>query len=192
MFCTVAFASRTPEKKIDAFSKQANKIEVLTLSFLGRRDSGKPADLEAVKKWNQKTVKIPGFMIPLTPDKKDPTAATDFLFVPGLQSCSHVPPPPPSQTVYVKMKSGQKARMSWEPIWVTGVLSVLDKATKENPDALYTLEASGAEKLSDKDRKDIYEVMLKEEAARFDCNGRDKLEPVCVAQRKSQVKNNPI
>lgn len=46
-------------------------------------------------------VKIPGFMVPLEDDQRK---VTEFLLVPTPQACIHVPPPPPNQMVYVRMK----------------------------------------------------------------------------------------
>lgn len=182
----IAQASRK-EPKLEI--PKGSETRLLLLSTLGRRDSGKKADLEEIKKFQGARVKIPGFMVPLTPDKKDPTSTIDFLLVPGLQSCIHVPPPPPSQTVYVKMKTGGKAKMTWDPLWIEGTIKVLDKPTKENPDAMYVLEGITTSALSEKDKKEVYETMLKDQASRFDCAGRDKLEPVCQAQRKAPPKN---
>jgi hypothetical protein len=83
------------------------------------------------KKLNGKTIKIPDFMIPL--EDSDQSIA-EFLLVPSVPSCVHVPPPPPNQIIHVKMPKGSKAAVSWKPIWVTGVLKMLSgkKALSEN------------------------------------------------------------
>lgn len=71
---------------------------------------------------DKKMVAVPGFMVPL---EDDADQVTEFLLVPFAGACIHVPPPPPNQMIYVKLKAGQKARMSFtEPIMVTGVLHV--------------------------------------------------------------------
>lgn len=69
-----------------------------------------------------KAVKIPGFMVPLEDNKKD---VVEFLLVPSPQACIHVPPPPPNQMVYVKMKRGTDVAMG--PIWVYGTLNLVTK-----------------------------------------------------------------
>lgn len=77
---------------------------------------------------NNKQVSIPGFMVPL---EDDADQVTEFLLVPFSGACIHVPPPPPNQMVYIKLRPGQKAKMSFsEPIVVTGVLHV---ATVQSP-----------------------------------------------------------
>ena len=71
---------------------------------------------------DKKTVAVPGFMVPL---EDDADQVTEFLLVPFAGACIHVPPPPPNQMIYVKLKGGQKAKMSFtEPIIVSGQLHV--------------------------------------------------------------------
>ena len=71
---------------------------------------------------NGKAVKIPGFMVPLEDNQRD---VVEFLLVPSAQACIHVPPPPPNQMVYVKMKKGVEVAMG--PIWVYGTLNLVTK-----------------------------------------------------------------
>ncbi|HEY1079019.1 MAG TPA: DUF3299 domain-containing protein [Bdellovibrio sp.] len=71
---------------------------------------------------NGKPVKIPGFMVPLEDEQRD---VVEFLLVPSPQACIHVPPPPPNQMVYVKMKRGTDVAMG--PIWVYGTLNLVTK-----------------------------------------------------------------
>jgi hypothetical protein len=76
-------------------------------------------ELEAL---NGKQIKIPGFMVPLEDTQK---AVTEFLLVPSPQACIHVPPPPPNQMVYVKMREGSE--VAFGPIWVYGTLNLVTK-----------------------------------------------------------------
>ena len=61
---------------------------------------------------------------------------TDFLLVPELGACIHVPPPPPNQIVYVP--DAPQAEM-FAPVWVTGTLRAEPVATIL-ADAAYRLE----------------------------------------------------
>ncbi len=71
---------------------------------------------------DKKTVAVPGFMVPLEDDAEQ---VTEFLLVPFAGACIHVPPPPPNQMIYVKLRSGKHAKMSFtEPILVSGQLHV--------------------------------------------------------------------
>lgn len=74
-----------------------------------------------LQKMNQKIVRVPGFMVALEMDGQD---ASEFLLVPAAGMCIHIPPPPPNQTVYVKMKGGKVAPFSWEPVWITGYFEI--------------------------------------------------------------------
>lgn len=98
-----------------------NGVEV-DWRLLGEMDyiSGKSSsELQAL---SGKPVKIPGFMVPLEDNQSE---VTEFLLVPSPQACIHVPPPPPNQMVYVKMKKGSS--MASGPIWVYGTLNLVTK-----------------------------------------------------------------
>ncbi|MGZ3690950.1 MAG: DUF3299 domain-containing protein [Pseudobdellovibrio sp.] len=73
-----------------------------------------------IKELEGKQIKIPGFMVPLEDNQ---AKTTEFLLVPTPQACIHVPPPPPNQMVYVRMKNGVEARPG-APIWVYGTFKV--------------------------------------------------------------------
>lgn len=102
-------------------SASLNGVEV-DWRLLGEMDyiSGKgSSELSAL---NGQAVKIPGFMVPLEDDQRE---VMEFLLVPSPQACIHVPPPPPNQMVYVKMKRGTSAAQG--PIWVYGTLNLVTK-----------------------------------------------------------------
>lgn len=87
--------------------------------LLGEMDyvTGKTSgDLQSL---DGKSVRIPGFMVPLEDEQKE---VKEFLLVPSAQACVHVPPPPPNQMVYVKMKKSAEA--AFGPIWVYGTLKI--------------------------------------------------------------------
>jgi hypothetical protein len=50
---------------------------------------------------------------------------TEFLLVPYVGACIHVPPPPPNQIVHVKTaeKKGYVMKDMYDPVWITGVIS---------------------------------------------------------------------
>ncbi len=70
-------------------------------------------------KLNDKNIKIPGYITPIAFEGEN---VTEFLFVPYLGACIHVPAPPPNQIIYVKLAKGLKADDIWSPKWITGVL----------------------------------------------------------------------
>ena len=83
-------------------------------------------------------IRLPGFAVPLETDGQ---TATRFLLVPYIGACIHVPPPPLNQTVLVEAPTGARIREVFDPVWVTGRLSV-QRATTELANAGYTLIAT--------------------------------------------------
>jgi hypothetical protein len=120
-------------------SSIAKNAAELDWRVLGELDyvSGKAPD--NLKVHDGKTVKIPGFMVPLEDNQR---AVTEFLLVPSPQACIHVPPPPPNQMVYVKMKKGTQAAMG--PIWVYGTFRLTTK-TSMYGDASFEVEGDVVE-----------------------------------------------
>lgn len=75
---------------------------------------------ERLKIYDGANVMIPGFMIPL---EDSAPMVSEFLLVPMVTGCIHVPPPPPNQVVNVKMKQ-DGAQYSAQPIVVSGKLII--------------------------------------------------------------------
>ena len=88
---------------------------------------------------NDQKLKIPGYVIPL--EFKDDTV-TEFLLVPFVGACIHVPPPPENQMVYVKLKTPLVSDSLWEPVWVSGVMKTEASLTKYATVGYRMVEAS--------------------------------------------------
>ena len=88
-----------------------------------------------------KRVHIGGYVVPLNFDS---TRVTDFLLVPFVGACIHVPPPPANQIIYVKVEKGFDVQGTFDPVWVTGTLKVTPTFTGL-ADAGYSLEAEKVE-----------------------------------------------
>jgi hypothetical protein len=73
-----------------------------------------------VAKFNNQSVRIPGFVVPLEFD--DEQTITKFFLVPYFGACIHMPPPPPNQLIYVSYPKGLKLEALYDPFWVTGLL----------------------------------------------------------------------
>ena len=75
-----------------------------------------------VESLNGQQVRIPGYFLPL---EASATQVTEFLLVPYIGACIHVPPPPPNQIVHVRTlkNKGYSSKNLYEPVWVTGVIS---------------------------------------------------------------------
>lgn len=72
----------------------------------------------------------------------------EFFLVPYFGACIHVPPPPPNQIVYVKMRAGAGLRSIEDAQWVTGILRVAVKTSALGA-ATYTLEGERMEPYRD-------------------------------------------
>lgn len=95
---------------------------------------------EKVPSLDGKKVKVPGFLVPLNLDKN--SMATELLLVPTAGSCIHVPPPPPNQTIYLKVPKGiHTTDAGYVPFYIEGTLRVKTSKSKYT-DSLYELEVS--------------------------------------------------
>ena len=81
---------------------------------IARRNATKVPELDG------RLVRIAGYALPL---EQNASGVTEFLLVPYVGACIHVPPPPQNQTVYVKLSSPYKLDSLFEAVWVTGLIS---------------------------------------------------------------------
>ncbi len=69
-----------------------------------------------------KSFKIAGYLLPLDLSGKH---VREFLLVPVVGACVHVPPPPPNQIIHAQFENGGSYEMDdlYEPVYVTGNLA---------------------------------------------------------------------
>ena len=79
-----------------------------------------------VRELDGKRVRIGGYVVPLD---FEATSVKEFLLVPYVGACIHVPPPPPNQIVYVKTAKGFDVAGTFDPVYVTGTLKVASQYT---------------------------------------------------------------
>lgn len=65
------------------------------------------------------SIRLPGYLLPL---EMNGDAATEFLLVPTVGACIHVPPPPANQIVHVSYPEGFEPEGLYTPVWITGEL----------------------------------------------------------------------
>ncbi len=94
---------------------------------------------------NGSTVRIPGFVIPLEGDKD---VVTEFMLVPFLGACIHVPPPPPNQLIYAYFKEGAPIQELWDVVYVVGKLKT-EPVAHELAETGYSLEGISIEPYDD-------------------------------------------
>jgi hypothetical protein len=101
-----------------------------------------PQDFAVNAALEGRTVRIPGFIVPL---ELDPDGrVTEFFLVPYFGACIHVPPPPPNQMLYVSLPQGLTLDSMYAAYWVSGRLSTHTQKTKLGA-AAYSLAATGVE-----------------------------------------------
>lgn len=82
-------------------------------------------------------VRIPGFVVPWDLEANE---VREFLLVPYLGACIHVPPPPPNQVIFVKTDQVYDVQELFDPVWVTGTLNV-ETVSTDLAEAGYVLNA---------------------------------------------------
>ena len=70
--------------------------------------------------WTGKTVKLSGYVLPLAWNPAE--EITEFLLVPYVGACIHVPPPPPNQIIYIQPEQALAEPGLFMPVDVEGQL----------------------------------------------------------------------
>lgn len=65
------------------------------------------------------SIRLAGYLLPLEFSDK---GVTDFLLVPYVGACVHVPPPPANQIVFVRLAKKFRINELFTPVWVSGKL----------------------------------------------------------------------
>ncbi len=76
---------------------------------------------------NGEIIRMPGFIIPLEIGRK---GVSDFILVPYVGACIHVPPPPPNQLVLAKAQTPWPDDELWDPVWVVGLMRTKLQSTQ--------------------------------------------------------------
>ena len=70
-----------------------------------------------------KSIKIPGFAVPLEGDDGF-EYIEEFLLVPYFGACIHVPPPPPNQVIHVILDKSVHFEKLLYAVWITGIIEI--------------------------------------------------------------------
>lgn len=94
-----------------------------------------------------KEVTIAGFVIPLDFEAQK---ISEFLLVPYVPSCAHVPPPSENQIIQVKLLKGKKIEPGMLPMKIKGTLTLSKPKKVKNedsflPDAVFEISATEIE-----------------------------------------------
>ena len=124
-----------------ANSNSANDTEIGWNDLIPWTAVFTPSEVKFNDKLDGKIVKIPGYIVPLD---YSGTGVTEFMLVPYVGACIHVPPPPPNQLVYVTTDKPWDTMTLWEPVWVTGEI-VIKSQTNEWAETGYEISADKIE-----------------------------------------------
>lgn len=94
-----------------------------------------------VTELNGKEVEIGGYVVPLD---FDALRIKEFLLVPFVGACIHVPPPPANQIIYVTAADGFEITGPFDPVKVSGTMTT-EVAITGLADAGYRIEAKRVE-----------------------------------------------
>jgi len=108
-----------------------------TFMSVKRRQPGSDHPPAVVPELDGKRVSIGGYVVPLD---FDATTVKEFLLVPFVGACIHVPPPPANQIIYVKTDKGFEVGGQFDPVTVTGKINTTVAFTGL-ADAGYTITA---------------------------------------------------
>jgi hypothetical protein len=81
-----------------------------------------PLDFAVNAALDGRHIRLPGFIVPLDFDPSG--KVSEFLLVPYVGACIHVPPPPPNQVIYVILRTPFAVKSLYSPFWVTGRMQV--------------------------------------------------------------------
>jgi len=96
-------------------------VEALIKKYEQSEAEVRRRDQLVVDSLDGKLVKMPGFALPL---EFEGTKVQEFLLVPFIGACIHVPPPPPNQMVFVKLSEPFVVKDIYTPVWIKGRVSV--------------------------------------------------------------------
>lgn len=77
--------------------------------------------------WNGKTVRLPGYIVPID---YSGTGVTAFILVPFVGACVHVPPPPANQLVFVTTQEPYENSGLFEAVNVVGMFGTASMTTQ--------------------------------------------------------------
>lgn len=118
---------------------ERNLVDSVGMPLNHELDAPEQSKLGGVRQeLNGSQIKIPGFVIPLEGDQN---VVTEFLLVPYMGACIHVPPPPPNQIIYVRFKGGAPIQDLWDVVNVIGELKT-ETVSHELAEVGYVIEGT--------------------------------------------------
>lgn len=95
------------------------RVSPVLQMFKGLLSDEEPTPTPVVASLDGKGVRLSGYVVPL---KHEGTRVSEFLLVPYVGACIHVPPPPRNQIVYVTVENPIRVKGLFAAVTVTGIL----------------------------------------------------------------------
>lgn len=143
----VVATKSTPIKEIK-LKKNKNGEFIVPWDLLTEYDLSKKTPSSNLTKVIGQKVSIKGFMIPLDYSAKQ---LKEFLLIPYMPSCAHVPPPTANMIINVSFTGKKKLKPSYYPITIHGTLNVSAPTGKSNPylpEGIYTMLATSISEIN--------------------------------------------
>lgn len=100
-----------------ALRKKGVDVEGLATRYKAWEAEIRRLDRTVVKAMDGRAVRLPGYALPL---EFSGTAVREFLLVPYVGACIHVPPPPPNQMILVRLDEPHAFDDVFAPVWAEG------------------------------------------------------------------------
>lgn len=113
--------AKQAEQYAQDLKSQGVDVEAQLQAFNAYLDAIEKQNASVNDDLNNRMIRMPGFLLPL---EFDELVVKEFLLVPFVGACIHVPPPPANQIVHVRLKGGISPMGLFEPVWVTGRMSI--------------------------------------------------------------------
>jgi uncharacterized protein len=104
--------------------------------------SGDQGSFKVVAALDKQRLRIPGYIVPIDQDADG--KLTEFFLVPFFGACIHVPPPPPNQIIYAKLKKPIEMTDIYTPFWAEGTLHT-KRIENDLAASAYTLDVDKVE-----------------------------------------------
>ena len=101
----------------ERLAAQGVDVDRLAVAVAGRNAEITRRQEEVNPALDGEIVRLPGYALPL---EGDADGVLEFLLVPYVGACIHVPPPPPNQIVHAALAEPYRLEGLFEPVWITG------------------------------------------------------------------------
>lgn len=151
-------AQKKAEKALGVFEAKGVKPDTVFKAQQEYLDEIERRGKLVVRELEGEQVAISGYLLPLNFAEE---GIKEFLLVPYVGACIHVPPPPPNQMIYLKSDEAYKIKDMFEPVTVSGRLKVEAVSKKlslvdgsEVVDSGYKMQAQSIEPYTDPEKSE--------------------------------------